>query len=330
MSESLAGRPITLDQLIALNDEIAALARAGMPLERGLLNLGSDLPGRLGMITTRLGEQMSRGLTLAEALDASGHEVPRVYRAIVEAGMKSGRLAIALEGMAMFARGFAEARRSIGLALLYPMVVLILAYSLLLFILTTVIPRFVAAFEGLHLPVHVSLHLMNRAGEAVWAWGWIFPCLVVVFLIAWVGSRRASSLVGGGSNWILRSFPWMGSMMSWFEASSFAEILALLLEHQMPYPDALVLAGEASADRAIAKSSLAMAESIRAGSRPRRHFESVIRSRRCSRGCWRPGPSNLISWPRSSRWPRVIEVRHGCRPRRSGCSCRQCCSSGSA
>ena len=29
-------------------DEIAALTRAGMPLERGLVELGRDLPGRLG------------------------------------------------------------------------------------------------------------------------------------------------------------------------------------------------------------------------------------------------------------------------------------------
>ena len=35
---------VTLDQLIALNDEIAALARAGVPLDQGLLHLGRDLP----------------------------------------------------------------------------------------------------------------------------------------------------------------------------------------------------------------------------------------------------------------------------------------------
>ena len=39
---------ITLDQLVALNDEIAALVRAGVPLDRGLRSLGEDLPGRLG------------------------------------------------------------------------------------------------------------------------------------------------------------------------------------------------------------------------------------------------------------------------------------------
>ena len=115
---------VTIDQLIALNDEIVALTRAGVPLERGLLDLGSDVPGRLGRIATALGERMSRGESLSEALASSGGGVPRVYRAVVEAGLRSGRLPVALEGLSAYARGYAEARRSIGLALWYPLMVL--------------------------------------------------------------------------------------------------------------------------------------------------------------------------------------------------------------
>jgi hypothetical protein len=33
-----AGLTVTLDQLVALNDEMAALARAGVPLDQGLLH----------------------------------------------------------------------------------------------------------------------------------------------------------------------------------------------------------------------------------------------------------------------------------------------------
>jgi len=75
MSERTVGSwqgSISLEQLIALNDEIAALSRAGMPLERGLLEVGSDLPGRLGAITTDIGSRMSRGENLSQALENSG------------------------------------------------------------------------------------------------------------------------------------------------------------------------------------------------------------------------------------------------------------------
>ena len=101
----------SLEDLIALNDEIAALARAGMPLERGLLDLGRDVPGRLGAMTTALGERMSRGEGLAEAIAAQGDRLPPMYRAVVEAGIRSGRLPVALEGLAGVARRVVETRR---------------------------------------------------------------------------------------------------------------------------------------------------------------------------------------------------------------------------
>ena len=59
---------ITLDQLVALNDEIAALVRAGVPLDRGLRSLGEDLPGRLGRFARQLSERIARGESLTDAL----------------------------------------------------------------------------------------------------------------------------------------------------------------------------------------------------------------------------------------------------------------------
>ena len=78
--------PITIDELAALNDEIAALVRAGVPLDRGLLQAGSELPGGLKRITQALGERLSRGETLTEALEAESQSTPPLYRAVVEAG----------------------------------------------------------------------------------------------------------------------------------------------------------------------------------------------------------------------------------------------------
>src|SRR3954470_23074472 len=106
--EAAKQRPISLDQLIALNDEIAALARAGIPLERGLLQAGTDLPGRLGAIARVLGARLGRGEGLTQALEAEREQIPPVYRAVVQAGLRAGRLPTALEGLASFLRGLAE------------------------------------------------------------------------------------------------------------------------------------------------------------------------------------------------------------------------------
>ena len=269
MSESLAEVPlrgsISLEQLIALNDEISALSRAGMPLERGLLDVGSDLPGRLGAITKAIGARMSQGESLSQALTTSGAGVPRVYRAVIEAGIRSGRLPVALEGLATYARGFAEARRNIGLALWYPLVVLSLAYVFLIGFMTVLIPRFVGAFVSLGLPVNRFIRGLQFLGEHVWYWAPILPLILFLGLILWVRSSRAIGFGTQRAFGILRYFPWLGRMLAGYEAASFADLTSLLLEHQLPYPDALRLAGEASCDPALAASSRKLAEAISSG-----------------------------------------------------------------
>ena len=265
--ERKVGRHVSIEELIALNDEIVALTRAGMPLERGLVDVSSDLPGRLRRITEALGKRMNEGESLSEALASSGHEVPPVYRAVVEAGIRSGRLPMALEGLATYCRGYVEGRRAIGLALWYPLLVLTLAYGLFIFIATMVIPRFMDAFESLGLPVHRSLSVLDAMGRTSLYWGPILPLILVLLTAGWVVSRRATALGGGAAPGyrLLFYFPWMGSMMRGFEAASFADLLALLVEHKVPYPEALLMAGEASGDASLARSSRALAESIRGG-----------------------------------------------------------------
>src|SRR5262245_19309662 len=108
------GGRLTLDQLIALNDEIAALARSGMPLERGLIEVGRDVSGRMGRVASAIGTRMSQGESLAGALESERENIPRLYRAVVDAGIKAGRLPVALEGLAGYARSYAESRRMIG------------------------------------------------------------------------------------------------------------------------------------------------------------------------------------------------------------------------
>src|SRR5689334_7744394 len=145
-----AGR-ISVEELGALNDEIAALVRAGVPLERGLLRAGSDLSGGLKRITQALGSRLSRGESLGQALEAEKGAIPPLYRAVVEAGARSGRLPAALEGMAGYLRGVSDARRTIGLALWYPGMVLCLAYVLFAGLVFLVAPRFVSAYESMGL-----------------------------------------------------------------------------------------------------------------------------------------------------------------------------------
>jgi type II secretory pathway component PulF len=255
---------ITIDQLLALNDEIAALIRAGVPLERGLVVAGRDLRGRLGEIARSLSQRLARGESLPEALEGEERAIPPLYRAVVQAGVQSGRLPIALEGLAKYVRGYAEARAAIGLALWYPLLVLTLAYALFVAMAYLASEKIVKQADILGLHATSPFHWLAWVGGSMPYWWPVGPILLVVLLIAWVRSGSAARFQAGSWSWLCL-FPWMKSMLASYETANFSELLGLLLDHSVPYPSALILAADATGDARLCRGARQLAEAIARG-----------------------------------------------------------------
>jgi general secretion pathway protein F len=255
---------ITIDQLLALNQEIVALVRAGVPLERGLLLASGDLRGRLRAVAGALGRRLSRGESLAQAMESERRSVPPLYRAVVEAGARSGRLPVALEGLARYVRGYSDARATIGLALWYPLLVLALAYALFIALVSLALPRFIHTFELLGMSASAPVRWLALLSDSVGYWWPVGPILLVVLAIAWASSGRAARFQSPSWSW-LHVFPWMRSMLANYETANFSELLALLLEHHVPLPTALELAAEATGNSRMTRGAAQLAEAIERG-----------------------------------------------------------------
>lgn len=260
---------LSLDELVALNDEIAALVRAGVPLESGLFDLGRDLPGRLGWLAGRLAEHMQQGQTLDQALDAHQADVPRLYRAIVAAGLRSGRLAVALEGLATAARRVAEMRQLAAAAMIYPLVVLLLVWVLLVGFVTWFAPAIEPSFRHFHPLAARGIASLARLAPSASYWGPIGPAVALLaFGTWWVMSRRAVSLDGRGGGLWLACIPGARDLLRWCQAATFAEVLALLIEQQAPLVDGLRLSAAASGSSPLIADAEALAVAVERGEPP--------------------------------------------------------------
>lgn len=267
-SELPGGRTISLGHLIALNDEMVALTRAGLPLERGLRDVGRDLSGGLSAAMLRLSTRMDRGEGLSEALAAEPEGFPPVYRAVVEAGIRAGRLPAALESLAEFVRSYRDARRLIGLAFWYPMLVLVLAYTLFILMVTQMVPRFLAAFQSLRIEVPPTLRVLGALSETALYWGPILPLLLLFVAGWWAWTGRASSFPSSRARSPLRWVPWMRGMIANAEAANFAQLLSILIAHGVPYPQAVRLASEASGDSRLLAAGFEVAAAVERGDLP--------------------------------------------------------------
>jgi general secretion pathway protein F len=264
---SLPAKPvIALEQLIALNDEIAALVRAGVPLDRGLRSLGEDLPGRLGQFATQLAERIARGEPLTDVLAAPTAKLPRLYRAVVEAGIAAGRLPAALESLAGSLRRLAQTRRSVVLSLIYPLILFLLAWVLFAFTASALAPTVYNSFKNLHFSEGESFRWVAQLGPSVRIWGPLGPLVVLgLAWLWWVGSKGAAVAQGVRSTWVFGWIPGLGHMLHVSRTAVFVEVLKLLVENRVPLDRAVLLAAEAAGDAELSTAAEEFAAAIRRG-----------------------------------------------------------------
>ena len=262
---------MTLEDLLALNDEIAALARAGVPLEAGLAAIGADMPGRLGQVAAAWAQRSARGESLDQAIMQDAGSLPPAYRAVVQAGLRAGRLPAALEAVAASARRLIETRRAVMVAVLYPVLVLLVAWGCAIFFTRTVAPTLAKTFFSFHVPGYGFVAALASIGRHVSYWGPVFPIIVVLLLAMWWFASTRAGTLHSHAIWPLGWLPWIGSMLRWSQTAAFLDILALLVENRVPLEEAVLLAGEASGDPQTLRIAQRLAATLRQGqTRPAR------------------------------------------------------------
>ncbi len=238
-----------LEEFVALNDELAGLVRAGLPLE-----LGIDANPR-HRFATRIVEQLKQGQSLEEALASQGATIPSAYRAVVEAGRRSGRLAEAVETISRTARVMVALRRRIAIASIYPTIVLVLAFALTVTLIPRVLTPLVAILaESRQTPSPLLggvAWLMNENPT-----GWIYWLPVVLLVLVWAA---------GGLTAVVMRLPGLNSVLRSYRLAAFAELAAGLLGHGVPLEDALTLAADASGDQPLSRETKLVAEQLRRG-----------------------------------------------------------------
>jgi len=262
---ALAPTTVTLDDFVALNHEIAALARAGVPLGPGLTAFGRDLPGKLGRIAAQVGERLQQGEPLERIIE-SQDGFPPAYKAVVQAGLRVGRLPAALEGISQSARRTAQLRWTISMAMIYPLIVMGVGYYLMLFTLTRITPV-MASMLADHAPEEPPLlKILAWIDQTAPFWAIGVPAIVLVWF-AWLW-WRAGRVAEGVEMHSLLSFGAVSTMLKMRRAGRLAamcDCLALLTEFGVPRPEALPLASRTTGSKKLESAATKLAEQIARG-----------------------------------------------------------------
>jgi type II secretory pathway component PulF len=271
-------RGLTLDEFTALNDELSALTRLGVPLHLGLAGLSRDLPGKLGSAAGEIAERLGKGESLERILESPDLGLPKAYRAVIAAGSRCGQLTRALEETAATARRSVNARRSVVLLLTYPLLVMAVAYGGLILSLSWTTPRILDALAGPLGETPPGWFWLRAVSDSVLWWAPWPPVLVAAALIAawrnWTWRGRVSlGRVSPGrlslGRWTLTGLQPIGLRLGVEQArmATLLDLLGLMISHRVPLPEALVLAADATGVGPWQAGARAAAERLAAGER---------------------------------------------------------------
>lgn len=238
---------------------LSSLLAAGVPLSRALVILTREAANPASAEKWKaVHDGVVDGLALAESMGRQQDVFPRVYVAMVEAGETGGFLDVVLAQIADFQAREKDIKSKAANALLYPVIILVLAIAVLVFLLVFFIPRFQLIFAGFGGQLPLITRIIVAVSDFIRSYGLIALLVLVigaVMLRTWFASEAGRRAWEGG---ILRA-PVVGPLVAQFAMARFCRMLGTLLGAGVP-----LIAGLNVARRSIGNQILvdAVANSI--------------------------------------------------------------------
>ncbi len=266
--ESIGGRSkgggrhrIAAAELTLLSRQWSTLLASGLTVEASLAALieqAEHEPTRQVLAGVR--SEILAGFSLRAALDRHVRAFPDIYRASVGAGERAGELAQVMAQLADYLERAHALRQKTVQALVYPVIVAVVAMLVIVGLMAYVVPQVVTVFEQGNQALPWLTRALILVSGLVRNWGWAFLTLTAIALIALHYLLRNPSIRRAWDRNLLR-LPVIGRHLRTLEATRFASTLAILSASSVPLLAALETASQVvgrlplrdALDQAIAK-----------------------------------------------------------------------------
>ena len=232
-------RGMSSDELSLVTRQMATLLASGLTMEQSLSALIEEASAPMTReVLGGVKAEITAGHSLAAAMGTYDKSFPDFYQALVHGGEESGALPTVLQHLADYLDARQTLKQKTSLALLYPVLVTLVAISIVTGLLVFVVPQIVQVFQQ----SRQSLPLLTRALiglsdflRAAW------PYLAVIGIGAVAGARMALRRDAPRRSWdaMLLRTPWLGILIRGVNTSRFASTLAILVGGGVPLLSAL-------------------------------------------------------------------------------------------
>jgi type IV pilus assembly protein PilC len=251
--------------LSAFTRQLSILQNAGLPILRSLRILeNQSKSGRLKNSLMDVCEEIESGSTLSEALAKSPKAFDRLYVNMIKAGEAGGALEVILQRLADFMERAEALKRKVKGAMIYPIVVIMVAVLILTFIMIKIVPTFEAIFAdfGTELPAMTQLLMTVSAATATY-W-YVIPLFP---LSLWLMVKLIRKFKAGRMGWDMFSLNWpvFGTLIEKNTMARTTRTLGTLVASGVPILEALNITRETCGNAMFERLFGLVSDSIREG-----------------------------------------------------------------
>jgi type IV pilus assembly protein PilC len=175
------GNPVKAQHFVVYLRQFSTLLAAGVTVVDSTKILANQTESKaLQKALFKVEEELRSGNSLSEATSKHSTIFPAMFVNLVKAGEASGNLDEALDRLAIFFEKQHYAMQKVKAALAYPVIVGVIAFGVVIFLLTSVVPTFAKMFSdfGAELPA-ITKFVLSASGWLQSFW-WV---VVLLFLI---------------------------------------------------------------------------------------------------------------------------------------------------
>lgn len=238
-------RPIKSRTLRALTGQLAIMLETGTPLIDSLDALADQASDeRVHTILQSASSEVRGGSTFSAALEGHPRAFNRLYVSAVKAGEASGNLTTVFNRLETHMMKRENLIAGIWAAMIYPILLTLLAICAVIFLVTFVLPKFTAVFErsGVLLPIPTRMLLaIVSTGKSHWVLLLVAAIAVPAALFAFLRSERGKPLFDRFS----LAVPVVSPLVIATQSSGLLRTLGTLLDAGVPLVEAIAVAEEA-------------------------------------------------------------------------------------
>ena len=259
------GSKVKDKEMAIFTRQFSTMIDAGLPLVHCLNILAEQSESRnLRGVTRNVARTVEDGATLAESLRKHPRTFNDLFTNMVEAGETGGMLDVILQRLAVYIEKAAALKRKVKGAMVYPASIIGVAFLVIIFMLTFVIPTFAAMFKdmGAELPLPTRIVI----GLSDFVRGYVL--LIAAALVGCVWAVRSYYRTDNGKSTIdalLLKVPIFGSLIRKVAVARFTRTLGTLVQSGVPILEGLRITASTAGNKVVERAVLQCRASVTEG-----------------------------------------------------------------